>query len=121
MFYGRPYKLGLFNTAGYEKDFDRLKLLLYPKTVVFLVCFSVVNTSSYENVKEKWIPEISHHCPNTLFFLVGTKIDLRQNNNDSEIISSEQGKKLAKQLKAIEYVECSALTQIGLRRLKRSI
>jgi small GTP-binding protein len=49
---GEPYTLGLFDTAGQE-DYDRLRPLSYPQTDVFLVCFSVVGPSSYENVKEK--------------------------------------------------------------------
>ena len=49
---GEPYTLGLFDTAGQE-DYDRLRPLSYPQTDVFLVCFSVVNPSSFENVKEK--------------------------------------------------------------------
>ncbi len=49
---GEPYTLGLFDTAGQE-DYDRLRPLSYPQTDVFLVCFSVVSPSSYENVKEK--------------------------------------------------------------------
>ncbi|CAO2590459.1 Cell division control protein 42 homolog [Lemmus lemmus] len=57
---GEPYTLGPFDT-----------------TDVFLVCFSVVSPSSFENVKEKWVPEITHHCPKTPFLLVGTQIDLR--------------------------------------------
>lgn len=44
--------LGLFDTAGQE-DYDRLRPLSYPQTDVFLVCFSVVSPSSFENVKEK--------------------------------------------------------------------
>jgi hypothetical protein len=44
---------------------------------VFLVCFSLISPSSFENVRTKWIPEISHHCPNVPFLLVGTKLDLR--------------------------------------------
>ena len=42
----------LFDTAGQE-DYDRLRPLSYPQTDVFLVCFSVVNPASFENVKEK--------------------------------------------------------------------
>lgn len=51
---GEPYTLGLFDTAGQE-DYDRLRPLSYPQTDVFLVCFSVVSPSSFENVKEKVI------------------------------------------------------------------
>lgn len=49
---GEPYTLGLFDTAGQE-DYDRLRPLSYPQTDVFLVCFSVVSPSSFENVREK--------------------------------------------------------------------
>lgn len=42
-----------------QEDYDRLRPLSYPQTDVFLVCFSVVSPSSYENVKEKVSFEIS--------------------------------------------------------------
>lgn len=58
--------------------------LSYPQTDVFLVCFSVVGPASFENVKEKWQPEISHHCPKTPWLLVGTQNDLR---NDQQTIA----------------------------------
>jgi len=42
----------LKNKLGQE-DYDRLRPLSYPQTDVFLVCFSVVSPSSFENVREK--------------------------------------------------------------------
>jgi len=119
---GEPYTLGLFDTAGQE-DYDRLRPLSYPQTDVFLVCYSVVSPSSFENVKEKWVPEISHHCQKTPFLLVGTQIDLREDvatidklaKNKQKPLSNEAGEKLAKELRAVKYVECSALTQQGLK------
>jgi GTPase SAR1 family protein len=36
-----------------QEDYDRLRPLSYPQTDVFLVCFSVVSPSSFENVREK--------------------------------------------------------------------
>ncbi|XP_054952792.1 cell division control protein 42 homolog isoform X2 [Pan paniscus] len=119
---GEPYTLGLFDTAGQE-DYDRLRPLSYPQTDVFLVCFSVVSPSSFENVKEKWVPEITHHCPKTPFLLVGTQIDLRDDpstieklaKNKQKPITPETAEKLARDLKAVKYVECSALTQRGLK------
>ena len=118
---GKPYILDLFDTAGQE-DFDRLRPLSYPQTNVFLVCFSVVVPASFKNIKEKWVPEILHHCQKTPFLLVGTQVDLREDTNTLDKlgknklkpISPEQGEKLAKELKAVKYVECSALTQVNL-------
>ena len=72
---------------------------------------------------EQWVPEITHHCPKTPFLLVGTQIDLRDDAGTIEklaktkqkAITVEQGEKLARELKAVKYVECSALTQKGLK------
>jgi cell division control protein 42 len=119
---GEPYTLGLFDTAGQE-DYDRLRPLSYPQTDVFLVCFSVVAPASFENVKEKWQPEITHHCPKTPWLLVGTQNDLRSDQTtvqklqkaNNRPIEADQAEALAKALKAVKYVECSALTQKGLK------
>lgn len=119
---GKPVNLGLWDTAGQE-DYDRLRPLSYPQTDVFLVCFSVISPSSFENVKSKWFPEISHHAPGVPFLLVGTKIDLRDDEEQiarlrekrHEPISEAKGNQLANQLGAKRYLECSALTQKGLK------
>jgi Ras-related C3 botulinum toxin substrate 1 len=74
---GKTISLGLWDTAGQE-DYDRLRPLSYPQTDVFLICFSLVSPPSYENVRTKWHPEISHHAPSTSTVLVGTKLDLRE-------------------------------------------
>ena len=120
---GKPINLGLWDTAGQE-DYDRLRPLSYPQTDVFLACFSIISPASFENVKAKWYPEINHHhCQNVPIILVGTKIDLREDKEtinrlaEKKLapISHAQGMQLAKDIKAIKYLECSALTQTGLK------
>lgn len=54
---GRPVTLGLWDTAGQE-DYDRLRPLSYPQTDVFLICFAVVSPSSYDNINQRWLPEV---------------------------------------------------------------
>ena len=51
-----------------QEQYDRARPLSYPDTTVFLVCFSVGDPPSFKNVEEKWVPEITHHCPNVPFF-----------------------------------------------------
>lgn len=66
------------------------------------------------------MPEITHHCAKTPFLLVGTQIDLRDDpsaveklaKNKQKPISFDSGERLARELKAVRYVECSALTQV---------
>jgi cell division control protein 42 len=144
-----PYTLGLFDTAGEyafiyglarrrwtplmfhllcrdnagQEDYDRLRPLSYPQTDVFLVCFSVTSPASFENVKEKWFPEVHHHCPGVPCLIVGTQVDLRDDPQVMEKlqrqkqrpVAPEQGERLARELGAVKYVECSALTQKGLK------
>ncbi|CAG8832995.1 12582_t:CDS:2, partial [Gigaspora margarita] len=115
---GEPCCLSLWDTSGNE-DFDRLRPLSYDQTDVFLICFSVVSPDSFDNLKEKWFPEMQHFCPGIPFLIIGTKIDLRDDpleirwlsRYDQRPITSEEGRKLAQKLGAIKYVECSARTQ----------
>ena len=114
--------LNLWDTAGQE-DYDRLRPLSYPQTDVFLMCFSVVSPISFDHIQQKWYPEISHHCPGVPIVLVGNKIDLRDDPNTNAVlrerrmspVTREQGLEMAKRIKAIKYVECSAKTARNLK------
>ncbi|EGG11338.1 uncharacterized protein MELLADRAFT_70752 [Melampsora larici-populina 98AG31] len=119
---GKPINLGLWDTAGQE-DYDRLRPLSYPQTDVFLICFSLTSPPSFENVRTKWYPEICHHAPNIPLILVGTKLDLREDPQTIEKlrerrmapISYQQAAAMARDIAAVRYLECSALTQKGLK------
>jgi len=87
---GVQFDVGLWEAGGRE-DYDRLRPLSYPQTDFFLVCFSVCNPYSFTNVKEKWMPELNHHCPDVPKFLVGTKSDVRE---DEQMLKSIKGKGL---------------------------
>ena len=78
---------------------------------MFIVCYSVDSSDSVENVRSKWIPEVRHHCGDTVpILLVGTKIDRRAEAkvNDPKFLSRIHGLALAKEVKARKLVECSA-------------
>ncbi|KAG7432970.1 Cell division control protein 42-like protein [Fusarium oxysporum f. sp. raphani] len=75
------------------------------------------------NVREKWFPEVRHHCPGVPCLIVGTQVDLRDDPSVREKLSKqkmqpvrrEDGERMAKDLGAVKYVECSALTQYKLK------
>nr|CAG4719236.1 unnamed protein product [Naegleria fowleri] len=104
----KTVNLTLWDTAGQE---------------VFVIAFSVVSRTSFENALSKWYPEISFHSPNTPFVLVGTKIDLRDDMKEieklkregTEPITRKEGEEMAKKMKAYDFCECSAKNKTGLK------
>lgn len=130
------YDVTLWDTAGQE-DYERLRPLSYPHTDCFLVCYSVNNPSSYENVLSKWYPELQHLCPKVPIILVATKTDLRAksktdiiDSNQNEptedkkvserstkkvhFVTPKQGKKMRRKIHADKFIECSALQKENL-------
>ncbi|XP_040503945.1 rho-related GTP-binding protein RhoF isoform X1 [Gallus gallus] len=69
--------LNLYDTAGQE-DYDRLRPLSYQNTNVVLICYDVMNPTSYDNVADKWYPEVNHFCQGVPLVLIGCKTDLRK-------------------------------------------
>jgi len=119
---GKQVELALWDTAGQE-DYDRLRPLSYPDTDVILMCFSIDSPDSLENIPEKWTPEIRHFCPDVPIILVGNKKDIRGDDaavNEMRKLNQQPvdfpaGQKMAEQIGACAYLECSAKTKEGVR------
>ena len=116
-----PVLLNLWDTAGQE-DYSSLRPLSYPMTDVFVVCYSIISRASFANVESSWLPEIRHYMPHTPIVLVGTKTDLRGNDElearlaqrKETMISAEEGRALMERQQLEAFCEISALTQKGL-------
>ncbi|KAG8761976.1 GTP-binding protein Rho1 [Serendipita sp. 411] len=121
---GRRVELALWDTAGQE-DYDRLRPLSYPDSHVVLICFSVDQPDSLDNVQEKWVPEVIHFCshPKVPYILVGCKKDLRNHPPTIQALQRvgqrpvpfEQAQAVAQRVGARMYLECSARTGEGVR------
>lgn len=118
---GTTARFSFWDTAGPE-DYARLRPLSYPNTDIFLTCFSIVSEDSFVRVKSVWYPEVKHHCPNTPVYLVGMKVDLRDNEEmvktlqekNRRMISYEEGRVMAERCGFDGYFECSSLLHQGL-------
>jgi len=86
---GQLVRLDLYDTAGQE-DYDRLRVICYPNTDVFLVCYSVDSETSVKNINDKWVQEIQHHAEDSKIILVGLKSDIR---TDSKLLQQMAEKK----------------------------
>lgn len=122
---GQQINLQLWDTAGQE-DYAKLRPLSYPGTEVFLLCFSLVNPISLENVRNVWVPEVHQYCPGVPLVLVGTKSDLRDQfeqradeyrKNGMEPVYSQTGENMKSAINAAAYVECSAKMQTNLKEI----
>jgi len=120
---GKDIDLILMDTAGQE-DYDKIRPLSYNSTDVFLIMYSVVLPASFDNVKAKWVGEVTHYCPGTPIILVGTKMDLRDDPKTlsslrGSPISFDDGLQLSTELsrdlgQRVLFMECSACTRQGL-------
>ena len=70
-FNGRDLELALWDTAGQE-EYKNLRPLSYDNTDVILICFSVDQPESLQNVYS-WAEEVRHHCPGVPVVLVANK------------------------------------------------
>lgn len=109
-----------------QEEFDRLRTLAYLNCDVFLICFSVVQPASLKHAMDSWLREVRVHAPHVPFILVGTHIDLRddpkcaQRRASAQCVSTKDGMAAATRMDADCYVECSALTEAGIIRLKEA-
>jgi len=126
----KPVQLALWDTAGQE-EYEQLRPLSYAKSHVILIAFALDTPDTLENVITKWIDEVRVHCGNSVpVILVGCKSDLRaqrmangegssarggENGGETTgYVTTEQGKRVAQQIGAREYKECSALKVEGV-------
>ncbi|KAH8831906.1 P-loop containing nucleoside triphosphate hydrolase protein [Flagelloscypha sp. PMI_526] len=106
---------------------SRLSALLYPNSHLHLVCVSIVNFSldDYDSLEKYHIYNIKHFSPGTPIILVGTKLDLIDDEETLDRLrvvrraplSHEQGERLALELGLTGYLECSAATNEGVQEL----
>nr|CAG4717684.1 unnamed protein product [Naegleria fowleri] len=113
--------LGLWDTAG-QDDYEQMRPLAFPGTHVFLICFSLISRSSFENVESHWIKEIKTFSKDVPFVLCGTKLDCvsepeilkKLEDNGEKPVTKEEGESLAKKLGAYAFCMCSGKTQQGI-------
>ncbi|XP_004481637.1 rho-related GTP-binding protein RhoD [Dasypus novemcinctus] len=112
---GKPVHLQIWDTAG-QDDYDRLRPLFYPDASVFLLCFDVTSPYSFDNVLNRWYPEVSHFRKEAPIIVVGCKTDLRKDKavvnrlrkNRQEPVTYYRGQEMARAVGAVAYLECSA-------------
>ncbi len=69
---GVRHSIKLHDTAGQE-EYDKIRRFAYEEAHVFILCYSINNDASFENIKEKWIPELKMIGRKVPIVLVGKR------------------------------------------------
>lgn len=113
---GQEFEIAFWDSPG-SPDYDRVRPLDYASTDVFVLCFSVDQSDSLRNLREKWLPEVLYYCNYTYptILIVACRTDLRTDRVITEefrkaglkFVSFDEGEAFARGIGAFNYVECS--------------
>jgi len=118
----KTVNLSLWDTAG-QDEYKQFRPLSYADADGFILAFSLVDPSSFDNIVTRWAKELKaqKELRDLPLILVGTKLDLRanggRNGGGQGVVSTEMGEKMRRRINAKAYVECSALTQDNLKKV----
>lgn len=114
----KSISLALWDTAG-QDDYDTIRPLSYREANLVMICYSIDNKENIGNIKKKWLMEIKNYCPSAKYFLIALKKDLREKPgaDKQKLVSEEEGKDVAKDIKAEKFFECSALKRININEI----
>ena len=107
-------KIITINAIDTDSDpaYDEIRSLMYREADIIIICFSLVDSSSFKNGSTKWYKEIEMYNDDVPFILVGLKKDLRENfikrNLSHKVVKESEGERLKKEISALDYIECSS-------------
>ncbi|XP_075947120.1 rho-related GTP-binding protein RhoH [Anarhichas minor] len=114
---GVQISLGLWDTAGND-NFRQIRPRSYQQADVVLVCYSVANPNSLASIQHKWIAEVRENLPKVPVLVVATQTDLRETGaHRGSCISAAEGRRLAHEVRAKGYLECSSLGNRGVQQV----
>ncbi|XP_063701769.1 ras-like GTP-binding protein RhoL [Culicoides brevitarsis] len=107
-----PHMIKLYDTAGQE-EYEALRKSIYKHANCFIVCYSINNRDSFENVRPFWIKELSAAAGHVPIILCATKLDLK--DSSSNCVTTEEGMALSRQINAFSFIECSAKENLRVK------
>ncbi|KAF2166497.1 hypothetical protein M409DRAFT_34905, partial [Zasmidium cellare ATCC 36951] len=103
----------------------------YPRAAFILLCFSISCPTSLANVQKKaiWYPEIQRHAPEAKIVLLGGKAEYRDDWTTKEALREngmapttyEDGQRVAGEIGAVEYLECTVVDRESVVRVLETI
>lgn len=114
---GVQISLGLWDTAGND-NFKQIRPRSYQHADVVLICYSVANPNTLASVQHKWIDEVREYLPKVPVLVVATQTDQRETGvHRGSCISAAEGRRVAREVQAKGYLECSSLSNRGVQQV----
>lgn len=94
----------LWDIAGQDK-YELTRQSFFQGCVGALLVYDITRYTTFEQIKLKWLEDFKKFSrPDGIYILIGNKSDLKE----SIKVSSEEGKSLAQNINAAEFIETSA-------------
>lgn len=103
------YMLSIYDTAGIS-EWSKTNLLSYQQTDVFIVCFAINNTGSFNNAI-KFITNLEAY--DVPIILCATKTDLRE----ERVVDAKVSNHAAQKVGCYEYIETSSVEFKNVKRI----
>jgi small GTP-binding protein len=97
-------KMILWDIAGQDK-YDLTRKVFYQGCVGALFVYDVTRSETFNDVSSKWLSDLNAYGnKNAAYLLIGNKNDLVE----KKTVSTQEGEKLALEMKASKFIETSA-------------
>lgn len=111
--------LNFVDTCSCE-SYDKTQNIIYANADLFLLCFSIINQKSFDDITKCWYPDIKEKNKHVPIILVGMKSDFRDqtidknknqgNMNNLNLIPLSKCYELNQKIKSFKYIECSSFS-----------
>lgn len=109
--------LVIWDIAG-QKRYEMIRYLYYKGCIGAFLVYDCTRPTTFENITSIWLNDLRVNVNKEVsFVLIGNKIDLV----GSRLVSNEQGKELANEINATEFIETSAKTGQNVTNVFKSL
>jgi small GTP-binding protein len=110
-------KMILWDIAGQEK-YDLSRKAFFQGCAGALFVYDVTRQKTFKDIKSKWLKDLKEFGnKNASYLLIGNKNDLI----DDKSVPTEEGKKLARKMKASSFIETSAKSGDNVEKAFKSL
>lgn len=97
-------RLIMWDLAGQEK-YNVIRSMYFQGCVAGLLVYDITRHNTFDAIKSKWYEDFKKYVKKEgVYMLIGNKIDLEE----ERIVPTEEGRKMADEIKATEFIETSA-------------